>query len=157
EPKRYEPISHYEPQQIEGWMVLVNKRLLRDAPDLASRTLGLLQRQLRQVVDRLPARPVHQMRTVRIWVEEREPHHPCMAYHPDAGWLRRHDMNPDKARCVEVANAENFLRWIRDQPWMVFHELAHAYHHQFLDDGFANRDIQSAFDCAGEAGLYDLV
>ena len=64
-----------------------------------------------------------------------------MAYHPDPGWLREHGMNPEKARCVEVANARNFLNWTRDQPWMVLHELAHAYHHQFLDGGFENAEV----------------
>ncbi len=31
-----------------------------------------------------------------IWVEAKETHHPCMAYHPDAGSLREHGMNPEK-------------------------------------------------------------
>jgi hypothetical protein len=28
--------------------------------------------------------------------------------------LIEHDMNPDKARCVEIANAQNFVRWTKD-------------------------------------------
>ena len=105
----------------------------------------------------MPAGAVGDLRRVRIWVEEEEPHHPCMAYHPDAGWLRDHGMNPEKARCVEIANARNFLAWTVDQPWMVLHELAHGYHHQFLDDGFDNAEVRAAYDRAMDSGLYDSV
>ena len=78
-----------------------------------------------------------------------------MAYHPDAGWLKEHGMNPDKAKCVELAGAE-FLRWTIDQPWMVLHELAHAYHDQFLG-GFNNAEIRDCFDQANKEKLYDSV
>jgi hypothetical protein len=80
-----------------------------------------------------------------------------MAHHPDAGWLREHGMDPDKARCVEVANARNFLKWTSDQPWMVLHELAHGYHHQFLDGGFNNAAVKAAFDRASKAKRYESV
>ena len=154
----YDPTDRYEVRKVEGWSVLVNKGLLRDHPDLADRRSTLLR------YPALPGRPassrpraVEALREVRIWVEEEEPHHPCMAYHPDAGWLREHDMNPEKARCVEVANARNFLTWTIDQPWMVLHELAHAYHHQVLEGGFENTEVRTAYDRAMAAKLYDSV
>ena len=105
----------------------------------------------------MPIHAVEKLRKVVIWVEESEPHHPCMAYHPDAAWLRDHDMNPEKARCVEIANARNFLSWTKEQPWMVLHELAHAYHHQFLKAGFENPDIARAFETAKAEKRYDKV
>ena len=54
---------------------------------------------------------VEKMRKIAVWVELKEPHHPCMCYHPDAGWLRGHDMIPDKAalKVEGVANARNFF------------------------------------------------
>jgi hypothetical protein len=97
------------------------------------------------------------MRKITIWVEQAEPHHACMCYHPDAGWLREHDMNPDKARCVELANARNFLRWTIDQPWMVLHEMAHGYHHQFLDEGYENADVRTAFERSRDEKRYETV
>jgi hypothetical protein len=105
----------------------------------------------------VPAPSVAKLQKVRLWVEDREPHHPCMAYHPDPGWLRDHGMNPDKARCVEIANARNFLKWTHEQPWMVLHELAHAYHHQFLDDGFENPEVAGAYRKAMDAKAYASV
>ena len=48
-----------------------------------------------------------------FWVELNEPHHPCMCYHPDAGWLRAHDMNPEKARSIEIAS-NSFAKFASD-------------------------------------------
>ncbi|MFO0910459.1 MAG: hypothetical protein U0794_19295 [Isosphaeraceae bacterium] len=118
---------------------------------------ALLANRLYQIKHKVPRSAVKELQKVTIWVEEREPHHPCMAYHPDAGWLREHDMNPDKARCVEIANAANFLTWTREQPWMVLHELAHAYHHQTLDRGFENPDVAGAYREARNAKTYETV
>ncbi|MEO6810413.1 MAG: hypothetical protein ABI353_14965 [Isosphaeraceae bacterium] len=153
----FDPTDRYEVETIEGWTVLVHSGLLNDQPDLTDRTLTHLRQQLAQVERRLPARAVEKLRRVRIWVEEQEPHHPCMAYHPDAGWLREHGMNPEKAGCVEIANARNFLAWTLQQPWMVLHELAHGYHHQFLEAGFANAEIKAAFQQAKKAKIYESV
>jgi hypothetical protein len=156
-PPQYPPTADYESKRIEGWTVLVNKAFLKSEPSLSERTLTLLRAQLYQIVRRLPAKPVAKLREIRIWVEERESHHPCMAYHPDAGWLRDHGMNPEKARSVEVANARNFLTWTLEQPWMVLHELAHGYHDQFLLGGYENAEIRAAYDRAMAAKLYDSV
>jgi Mlc titration factor MtfA (ptsG expression regulator) len=79
-----------------------------------------------------------------------------MAYHPNAEWLGEHSMNPDKAKCVEVANARNFLAWTRDQPWMVLHELAHGYHDQFLG-GYGNPELVAAFERAAKENRYQAV
>ena len=153
----FEPTGSYESRRVEGWPVLVSRRFLADDPALAAATLKQLGAQLDQVARAVPDKPLEALRGVTIWVERDEPHHPCMAYHPDASWLRDHGMNPSKARCVEVANARNFLRWTREQPWMVLHELAHAYHHQALPAGFGNAEIRAAFDRAMAAKLYDKV
>ncbi len=157
EPEKFEPTDHYEVRQVEGWTVLVNRKFLAEEPELADRALTLLRFQLYQVARRLPEKAVESMRGIKIWLEEKVPSPPCMAYHPDAGWLKRHGINPDKARCVEIANARNFLAWTFDQPWMVLHELAHGYHHQILDKGFDNPEIKAAFDQAMEGGKYRSV
>lgn len=153
----FDPTEQFETKAIEGWVILVNKGLTRDQPELTERVLTLLRQQLYQITRRVPGAALKKLQSIRIWVEEKEPHHPCMAYHPDAGWLRDHDMNPDKARCVEIANVRNFLTWTIDQPWMVLHELAHGYHHQHLDGGFDNAAIKSAFDQAASANRYNSV
>jgi hypothetical protein len=152
----YEPNDRYETREMEGWKVLIDKRLLADEQrELRERTLRILGDQLFQLTRVVPEPALGKLRKITIWVELNEPHHPCMAYHPDAGWLREHGMNPDKARCVELANARNFNSWTLQQPWMVLHELAHGYHHQVL--GFENAEVRACYDAAVSAKLYDSV
>ena len=151
------PSELYETRQVEGWTVLVNRDFLRQKPALAERTLTLLHFQLYQIVRKVPAAAVKKLRKVRIWVEENQPATPCMTYHPGAAWLKEHGVNPDKAKCIELANAQRFLDLTLDQPWMVLHELSHAYHHQFLSDGFENPQIKAAYDRAMRSKIYQKV
>ena len=153
----FEPTNQYEAREIDGWRVYLNKKFEHDEPELCAQTLTLLKHQLYQITRMVPAQAVEKLRKIAVWVELSEPHHPCMCYHPDPGWLREHDMNPDKAHCVEVANARNFLIWTKQQPWMVFHELAHGYHHQFVDGGFENPELAAALAAAREDKRYDEV
>lgn len=155
--KKYEPTDRYDAEQIEGWRVLVNKNLRQSEPELCAQTLRVLGQHLFDVARRVPPDALAKLRQISIWVELDESHHRCMAYHPDAAWLREHDMNPEKAGCVEIANARNFLQWTLDQPAMVLHELAHGYHDRFLPRGFKNPEIEAAFQHAKEANLYESV
>jgi hypothetical protein len=129
----YDHRDAYSAQSVEGWQVLVNKQVL--APDeelLWKSTLELLHVQLQQIIRVVPAEPLSKLRQIPIWVELAHPRTPCMCYHESPDWLREHDMNPEKAGAVELANCRNFLKWTIDQPWMVLHELAHGYHNRFL-------------------------
>jgi hypothetical protein len=147
----------YWTRQVEGWPILVNSGFLEREPELADRTLKLLGFQLYQVTRVVPPGALDKLKRIRIWVEEKEAEPPCMTYHPDPKWLREHGKNPDKARCVELANARNFLAWTIEQPWMLLHELSHGYHHQFLARGFDNPRVKAAYDHAMKTGLYDRV
>jgi hypothetical protein len=152
----WDPIDRYETREIQGWKVLVNKKLIEER-ELYGDVLRLLDFQLFQITRQVPAAALGKLRTIKIWAELAEPHHPCMAFHPDAGWLREHDMNPEKAGCVEIANARNFLSWTHEQPWMVLHELAHGYHFLFLDGGYENAQIAATYRKAVEAKSYESV
>lgn len=157
EEPRFEPSTNYDARTLEGWTIHLNTRFADVEPELCDETMTLLRFQLLQIVRVVPKPAVKALRTIPIWVELDEPHHPCMCYHPDPGWLRAHDMNPDKARSVELANARNFLTWTRQQPWMVLHELAHGYHHQIVADGYENAELEAALGEAKERKLYDDV
>ena len=152
----FDAIDGYEQRALEGWQVLVNRRLLAaERRELADRALERLTDHLYRVRAVVPAEPLGELRRVPIWVEWQHPLHPGMCYHPDADWLSEHGMNPAKARSVEVSNAENFLAWSIDQPWMVLHELAHAYHHRVL--GFDCAEIRAAYQRAVESKRYESV
>jgi hypothetical protein len=153
----YDPIERYAERDVEGWRVLLHKQLLeREHQELAERTLKVLGEHLFRVMRVLPAEPLARVRKVPIWVERAHPRHPCMCYHASADWLKQHGMNPQKAGAVEIANCRNFLDWtVRDQPWMVLHELAHAYHHQVLGNDHA--EIKACYEEAVASNSYESV
>lgn len=151
----YTPTTGYKIRKIEGWKVFVNKQLLSENAQLAKDVLRLLKFQLYQITRVVPDEPLKELRGVSIWVEYKAPRHPCMCYHPSEQWLRNNGFNPDKERSVEIANAENFLKWTIDQPWMVLHELAHSYHHRVL--GYDNSEIHKTYKKAVESKRYESV
>ena len=155
---KYDAVERYAEQQIEGWRVLVHRDLFAEnRTELRERTLKLLGNHLFRITTIVPEAAVIQLRKIPIWVEVAHPKHPCMCYHPDPAWLQDNGMNPAKAGGVELANCENFLNWTRDQPWMVLHEMAHGYHHQYLPKGFDNPEVLAVYQSAKQAGLYDSI
>jgi len=153
----FSPTDQYETRKVEGWTVLIDQGLIKNQPKLAEQAIVLLSHQLYEIGRKIPPGPLAQLRKVRFWVELAEKHNPCMTYHPSADWLREHGLNPEKAGCVEISNVRNFLSWTLEQPWMVLHELAHAYHHRFLGGGFENPDVLKAYQRALNSKLYDSV
>ena len=149
----FEPTSAFELQRIEGWPVLVHKKVLAKT-DLWERTLRQLRVQFYNITRMVPATAVERLRKIRIWVEE-NPGVRCMCYHPSRRWLEGHDFNPEKAASVELGNPETFCDWTRHQPWMVLHELAHGYHHQVI--GYDHPGVRAAYEKAKKAGLYESV
>lgn len=77
-------------------------------------------------------------------------------YHPSQAWLIANGYIPEKAKCVEISNITNFFNWTnQNQPYMVMHELSHAYHHRVLN--FNSSIITNAFNHAVATNLYTNV
>ena len=150
----YDPTSAYREQNLHGWRVLVNEKLLAET-NLCARTLQMLNVQLAQITNVIPARPLAQLRQIPIWVERSSQQFPCMCYHESEAWLRSNGVNPDKTGVVELANPDSFLTWTKEQPWMVLHELAHGYHQRFL--GEHHPGIERCYQKAKATGKYDSV
>jgi hypothetical protein len=150
----FDPTSAYHEQDIEGWHVLVNEKLLVET-NLCEQTLKLLAAQLYQIVRAVPSEPLAKLRQIPIWVERSSAQFPCMCYHESRDWLSTHGVNPEKTGAVELANPEAFLAWTRDQPWMVLHELAHGYHQRFL--GHDHAGIRRCFEQAKAGKTYESV
>jgi len=150
----WDDIAAYQEQQVEGWRVLVNQKLLAEK-ELCASTLKLLDCQLQQISRAVPEEPLSRLRQTPIWVERSSSQFPCMCYHESREWLRTHGVNPAKTGAVELANPTNFLTWTREQPWMVLHELAHAYHQRFL--GETHEGILRCYEHARSAKLYESV
>ena len=58
----------------------------------------------------------------------------AMQYHPSADWLKANGYSTDLVKCVHIPEAADLPtpRNITEQPWVILHELAHAYHDQVL-------------------------
>lgn len=149
------PTSEYQARTVEGWTVRVNRRLLNEEKPLGEAALRLLEVKLYDVARAVPLRACAALRKVPIWLGVEDGHAPCAEYHPSREWLERNGYNPDKAKAVEIGSAARFLEWSKEQPSMLLHELAHAYHDQVL--GYDHPGIEAAYRRAVRSGGYDAV
>jgi hypothetical protein len=160
EPKRpkareFVPTDQYTARTLEGWTVRVNKKLLAEERELGERALKLLELKLYEIRQVVPGKACEKLQKVPIWLGVDDGHAPCAEYHPSREWLASHGYNPDKAKAVEIGNASRFVTWIKDQPAMVLHELAHAYHDQVLS--FDHAGIKAAFQAAVDGKKYEAI
>ncbi|PQO35706.1 metallopeptidase [Blastopirellula marina] len=151
------PASHTI-RNVEGWNVRVDDRLLTgEHKDKGERALKLLTARLVAIDVVMPEASLEKIRQVVIQLDLDYGKLTAMQYHPDKGWLKRNGYNEDLAKCVHIPSVDAFLSPYENHrmPWVVLHELAHAYHDQFL--GFDNARIQSAWDKFKENQNYQSV
>jgi len=80
-----------------------------------------------------------------------------MQYHPGADWLKENGYSETLAKCVHIPGVEDFLSPFENHrmPWVVLHELSHAYHDQVL--GFDDPRILAAWKKFCLSGKYKSV
>jgi hypothetical protein len=78
-----------------------------------------------------------------------------MQYHPSAAWLKANGYSTDLEKCVHIPRAADLptKRNINEQPWVILHELAHAYHDQVLS--FDEPRIKEAYEKYKKSGHGD--
>jgi hypothetical protein len=62
----------------------------------------------------------------------------------------------ERAGVVEILHMDKYLLWRAEQPMMLLHELAHAYH-LLLEGGYEHGPIADAYIAASRAHRYDDV
>ncbi len=149
------PTSQYESRIVEGWTVHVNRTLLHEQAALGADALKVLANKLYEIGRVVPEKPCAQLRKVPIWLGVHDGPSDRAQYHPGREWLASHGFNPDKVKAVEIGDAAVFLKTVIDQPSLVLHELAHAYHDRVL--GFDHAGIQEAYREAKRGTSYDSV
>ena len=140
-------------RKIEGWTVLVDDRLLQPPNDaLGALSLRFLESRLADINAVVAKDALAKLHAVTIVLDWTHGKLRSMQYHPDAGWLKEHGYSTDLAKCVHIPEAADLptRRNIREQPWVVLHELAHAYHDQVL--GFDDRRIRVAYEAFKRSG-----
>ncbi|HVJ83368.1 MAG TPA: metallopeptidase [Planctomycetia bacterium] len=133
------PAAH-ETRDVEGWTVRIDRRLLAgEEAALGAKAVAILRGQLLLVGMMLPADRLAKLRGVPIQLDLSCGDLKSAQYHPSLGWLRERGYAAKLAKTVHVPDAREFVRprLQRHQPWMVMHELAHAYHDQVLGFGHA--------------------
>lgn len=148
----FERTSEYGEKKIGGWTVLVSSAY-SDHPRELDRLMAELTRQLSLVDSSVPAKARARLMKTRIWVEYAPRVNAGGEFHVSRNWLRSNGLNPEKALGIEINY--NFYKWRKDQPSMLLHELAHAYHHTVL--GLDNWQIKKAFEDARLSGAYTRV
>jgi hypothetical protein len=161
EPAKDKPTSRTE-KKLEGWTVRVDDRLLKvPNEELGARALRFLENKLSDINVVMPVDKVKKLQAVTIVLDLTHGGLGPMQYHPSAEWLEGHGYSRDLAKCVHLPRAADLVtrRNVREQPWVILHELAHAYHDQVL--GFDEPRIKEAYEKFKKSGrgekalLYD--
>jgi hypothetical protein len=140
------PLSHTA-RNIEGWTVQVDDRLLAPPNDaIGTRACRFLESKLADIKAVMAAEPLKKLQAVTIVLDLSHGKLRTRQYHPSAGWLRENGYSTNLAKCVHIPAAADLPtpRNINQQPWVVLHELAHAYHDQVL--GFEEPRILKAYE-----------
>lgn len=153
--KAAKPTGHVT-RVVEGWTVRVDDRLLAPPHDeTGRRALRFLEARLFDIRAVVPKGPLERLQRVVLVLDLTHGDLTSMQYHPSAGWLADHGYDTNLARCVHIPVAADLPtpRNIREQPWVVLHELAHAYHDQVL--GFDEPRIIEAYEAFRRSGHGD--
>ncbi|GAB5443459.1 MAG: metallopeptidase [Fuerstiella sp.] len=148
-PQFYDPV----PRQIEGWTVKVDPALLKpENQELANRCFAALQNHLQRVRYIVPEDRVTQLQRLPIWIDLQH-ELTSMQYHPGAGWLKNNGYDPRLEKHVHIPRAAALVdpkMWAK-HPYVVLHELAHAYHDQVLS--FEHPEVKATWEAARDAGI----
>ncbi len=146
------PSAHTE-RKIEGWTVRIDNRLLESPNEaLATRALRFLENKLADIKVVMPKDRLEKLQAVTIVLDLTHGTLGPMQYHPGAGWLKANGFSTELTKCVHLPRAADLAtrRNIVEQPWVILHELAHAYHDRVL--GFNEPRIQEAYEKYKKSG-----
>lgn len=152
------PLSEYRETTVGTFKVLFHPEATSDAMRYR-RVLAALAFDVELISSRVPADALTALHEVRLVVTpsttaRRGLSGRGMCYHESAGWLVANGFDAAREGTVEVLNMDDFLARRAEQPMMLLHELAHAYHAML---GFGHPEVVMAYEAAKEAGTYDAV
>ena len=150
------PTSHTK-RTVEGWNVRVDDRLLQpENKEKLDRAIRFLEAKLVDIKIVVPEDKVKKLQTVTIVLDQTHGKLTSMQYHPGAGWLTSNGYSADLVKCVHLPRIDDLVtkRNTNEQPWVILHELAHAYHDLFL--GFDEPRIKDAYENYKKSGKGDM-
>lgn len=145
-------------QEVEGWSVVLGQDILAEEHrDDRHEAITALANHLQRIKYIVPEERLEKLVKLPIWLEWHNEKLSSMQYHPDRGWLVAHEHDPRLAKHVHIPRASDLTdpaTWAK-HPYVVLHELAHAYHDQVLS--FDAPEVIKVYDAARENKLYDEV
>jgi len=152
------PLSNYQTQSLSTFTLLTHPDADKDATRYR-RVLAALAFDFDNINRAVPSDALTALSAVRIVITPATTARSGftgrgMCYHESAGWLTANGYDAGREGTVEILNMDDFLTWRAEQPMMLLHELAHAYHATL---GFDQADVQKAFDAAKAGGRYSAV
>lgn len=144
-------------EKIEGWTIELDPALKTSKQ---SKLLGDVRKamanHLQRIVFILPPEKTEALRKLPIRIDL-EHKLTSMQYHPSKQWLTANGHDPSLEKRVHVPRARSLLArgtWAK-HPYVILHELAHAYHDQVL--GFNHPEVLKAYKRSEKDGLYERV
>lgn len=128
----------------------------KDSNPELSQTLSVLKEKLIELSSIVPKNQLKLLKKVPICIEYKFNKDRAIWYHKSKEWVLENGYPAEIAKCVEICNMKNFLSWQKlNQPYIVLHELAHAYHDREL--GLDNTEVLLAYDNALSSQIYEQV
>ena len=156
EKKFYDPVV----KKLEGWTIKVDPKLLqKEHKQFKAQVFTALANHLQRIKYILPEAKVKALQKLPIWLDHHYEPLGSMQYHPGATWLRANKHDPRLVKHVHIPRAKALLnrgQWAK-HPYVILHELAHAYHDQVLENGFQNKAVLDAYKEAKAKGTYEKV
>lgn len=150
------PAGTHRLAPMEGWTVQVDTTFDKEENrELRQNTLRVVSNQLYHLRTLLAAERVAELQKIPIRLDVHNETLVQAQYHPSAGWLKDHGHPPECTKVVHIPRAKYFLdrRHQSQQPYVLLHELAHAYHDQVLS--FEHPAVLAAYERAKKDELYD--
>ena len=149
-------IDGYESQNIQGFEVYVMLDALDNHPQETNEAINLLTSKLIGIIEfELKEEIIEELKLVKIFVDWNTTNGSAV-YHPNLQWLIDNGYIEEKWKSIEISNINNFIDWTElNQPFLMMHEFAHAYHDRVLDFSYA--PIIQSYNNAMQNNLYDWV
>ena len=151
---RFDPVI----KNIEGWKIHIDPALLKGKHSTDGlHAIKMLTNHLQRISILVQGEALKKLKTCQIWLEHSHPTLHAMQYHPSVGWLKANGHDPRLQKKVHVPQAKALTSrgQLLKHPAVILHELAHAYHDQFLT--FEHPEIIAAYNKARQKGDYNKV
>ncbi len=139
--------------KVQGWTLRVDDRLFTAANEaLRLKALRYIDNKLTDIIMIVPKEHVEKMQKIVIVLDLTHGKLGPMQYHPSAKWLTDNGFAADLERCVHLPRAVDVStkRNTNEMPWVLLHELTHAYHDQVI--GFDDARVIKVYENYKKSG-----